>query len=97
MDEFKKTTIYQCSKCGNKFNRWASQCPSCNSWNTLTDSEIKNQNNKSEDQTMFLLLVIITLGIAGAIFIWIKNGFVYGLLTSIIYGIGAYLMFYTKK
>ena len=33
----KSKTMYKCSNCGATFAKWAGQCSSCGSWNTLED------------------------------------------------------------
>ncbi len=32
---------YSCTECGGVSNKWAGQCPSCNSWNTLVESLVE--------------------------------------------------------
>ena len=37
----KKTkTVYVCEACGGKSLRWAGQCPDCDAWNTLTETQV---------------------------------------------------------
>jgi DNA repair protein RadA/Sms len=33
----KDNIVFLCSECGDDFNKWAGQCPSCKSWNTLKE------------------------------------------------------------
>jgi len=36
----RSNSVFVCSNCGNEFPRWSGQCPSCDAWNTLEESEI---------------------------------------------------------
>lgn len=38
--------IFQCSSCGEILPRWAGKCPTCNSWNTIEEQTVAEQNNK---------------------------------------------------
>jgi len=37
----KQKTIYCCSECGNETPNWAGKCPSCGSWNTLSELQLE--------------------------------------------------------
>ena len=36
----KTKTVYVCSQCGESFPKWMGQCPSCKSWNTLSEYKV---------------------------------------------------------
>src|SRR5256885_1224545 len=36
----KVKTVYTCNECGAASPKWAGQCPSCNGWNTLTETAV---------------------------------------------------------
>ena len=38
----KAKTNYSCTECGGISNKWAGQCPSCNSWNTLVETIVES-------------------------------------------------------
>lgn len=38
--------IYICSKCDAQSPKWSGQCLECGGWGTLTESEVKNKNEK---------------------------------------------------
>ena len=40
MKEPKLKTIYVCSNCGETSPRWMGRCPSCGSWNTMSEDVI---------------------------------------------------------
>ena len=40
MKEPKLKTIYVCSQCGETSPRWMGRCPSCGSWNTMSEDVI---------------------------------------------------------
>ncbi|MBN1331783.1 DNA repair protein RadA [Candidatus Dojkabacteria bacterium] len=42
----KNSSIFVCTNCGNEFPRWSGQCPSCDEWNTLEESEIYKDEKK---------------------------------------------------
>jgi DNA repair protein RadA/Sms len=37
----KQKIQYSCTECGGVSNKWAGQCPSCHSWNTLVESLVE--------------------------------------------------------
>ncbi len=37
----KAKTQYSCTECGGVSNKWAGQCPSCSSWNTMVESLVE--------------------------------------------------------
>ena len=39
----KQKTIYCCSECGNETYNWAGKCPSCGSWNSLSELKIDSK------------------------------------------------------
>ena len=39
----KQKTIYCCSECGNETANWAGKCPSCGSWNTLSELKLDSK------------------------------------------------------
>lgn len=43
----KSKTIFYCTECGNETPKWAGQCPSCRTWNTLVEqpAETKKKNS----------------------------------------------------
>lgn len=51
----KQTTIFVCSACGFKTQRWQGKCPNCGEWNTLgeqkTFASSKNQNAAAGEPT----------------------------------------------
>jgi len=34
-------SLFQCQECGGQSPKWAGQCPSCQSWNTLQEQRIE--------------------------------------------------------
>ncbi|MEK7840369.1 MAG: DNA repair protein RadA, partial [Pseudomonadota bacterium] len=36
----KAKTAYVCTECGASSPKWVGQCPSCNAWNSLTETVI---------------------------------------------------------
>lgn len=40
----KQKTIYCCSECGNETLNWAGKCPSCGSWNTISELRIDTKS-----------------------------------------------------
>jgi len=38
VDMAKARTVYVCTDCGGQTQKWAGQCPHCQSWNTLTET-----------------------------------------------------------
>ena len=47
-------TLYVCSQCGYKSPSWAGKCPSCGSWNSMTEEQatpkkLKKKNKKTSD------------------------------------------------
>ena len=40
MKEPKLKTVYVCSNCGETSPRWMGRCPSCGSWNTMSEDVI---------------------------------------------------------
>src|SRR3954468_12731488 len=38
----KDKTIYTCTECGGSTPKWQGQCPHCNVWNTLIESEAES-------------------------------------------------------
>src|SRR3990172_4046724 len=36
----KAKTAYVCSECGASSPKWVGQCPSCNAWNSLTETVV---------------------------------------------------------
>ncbi len=42
----KQKTIYCCSECGNETYNWAGKCPSCGSWNTLSELRIDSKSQQ---------------------------------------------------
>ena len=51
MKEPKLKTIYVCSNCGETSPRWMGRCPSCGSWNTMSEDieEPKDLDNEPDD------------------------------------------------
>ncbi|MCK8816238.1 DNA repair protein RadA [Natroniella sulfidigena] len=41
---------YVCQECGYKALKWSGKCPSCNSWNTLTETIIDQKRKKKEEK-----------------------------------------------
>ena len=46
----KDKTIYFCSNCGYESIKWVGKCPTCNQWNTFTESVI---NSKKESSSFY--------------------------------------------
>jgi len=42
----KQKTVYCCSECGNETYNWAGKCPSCGSWNTLSELRLDSKTQK---------------------------------------------------
>ena len=40
MPKDKLKTIYVCTQCGETSPRWLGRCPSCGSWNTMTEDVV---------------------------------------------------------
>ncbi|MFL6621197.1 MAG: DNA repair protein RadA [Sulfurifustis sp.] len=38
----KGRTVFTCSECGGVSTKWVGQCPSCNAWNTLTETVVES-------------------------------------------------------
>ncbi|MDH5656632.1 MAG: DNA repair protein RadA [Spirochaetia bacterium] len=49
--------LFLCSECGNEFTRWSGKCPSCFSWNTLSESEasVRSSLQKEKQETLTLV------------------------------------------
>ena len=43
----KSKTIYECSSCGERHNKWQGKCNSCTAWNTLIESVLEKSNTKN--------------------------------------------------
>lgn len=43
MAKSKAGMVFVCTNCGNEFAKWSGQCPACDEWNTLEESEIYTQ------------------------------------------------------
>ncbi|NPA58156.1 MAG: DNA repair protein RadA [Aquificae bacterium] len=44
----KKKTVYSCTECGASFPAWSGRCPSCGSWNTLTEEKVSKKSVKEQ-------------------------------------------------
>jgi DNA repair protein RadA/Sms len=42
-----KTLVYKCSSCGREESKWLGRCPECGEWNTLVETSVKNEKNRS--------------------------------------------------
>lgn len=43
----KTKSVYICNECGYQTPKWLGKCPSCNSWNTLEETLLKEESKKS--------------------------------------------------
>lgn len=39
---------YLCAECGDTFPKWSGQCPSCKTWNSLTESRFSEEGNAGD-------------------------------------------------
>lgn len=42
----KQKTVYVCTECGNETPNWAGKCPTCGTWNTLTEMKLDARAGK---------------------------------------------------
>jgi len=42
-----KILVYKCSSCGREESKWLGRCPECGEWNTLVETSVKNEKNRS--------------------------------------------------
>ena len=42
----KTKTVFFCKECGFESAKWSGQCPSCRSWNTMTEAEVSASPKK---------------------------------------------------
>jgi DNA repair protein RadA/Sms len=45
-----KVLVYKCSSCGREESKWLGRCPECGEWNTLVETSIKNEKNRSASE-----------------------------------------------
>lgn len=60
MAKEKVKTIYVCTECGETSPRWMGRCPSCGSWNTMTEDVVRETKGKGSTPSVSNSAIRIT-------------------------------------
>ena len=63
----KLKTVFSCSECGTETSKWVGQCPSCEAWNSLTESVSSGTRASARDTHLRGLAPTSTVQSLGAI------------------------------
>jgi len=57
----KSSVIFECSKCGAQFQKWAGRCLECGGWGTLVESQKSIKSVKAEGESNYAAVKTVGL------------------------------------